>query len=323
VSGEAPRYPEPRAADAFGFRNIRYEKSGYVATVTINRPHVYNCVNYETLQELRTAFRDASFDDAVAVVVLTGAGEKAFSTGADLDEQELFLQRPRDYWKWMGAFIECHETLRAIGKPTIARLNGIVVGGGNEFNISCDLAVMVEDAYIRHVGPSRGSVPAAGATQWLPLIVGDRRAREILWLNDEIPARQALEWGLVNRVLPRSQLDAAVGAMAETLYRKLPDCIRYTRTQTNFWKDFSWHMTVQHAREWLTLHAGSPEVYEGLAAFRGKRSVDYDSIRTEWKEGSPEYLWGPHHQACPECGAEGLPARFDFCGRCGGRLEQP
>ena len=83
----------------------------------------------------------------MGVLVLTGAGERAFCTGADLNEQEQFLQRPHDYWKWMGAFIEAHDRLRNIGKPTIARLNGIVVGGGNEFNMACDLAVAADDIY--------------------------------------------------------------------------------------------------------------------------------------------------------------------------------
>ncbi len=86
------------------------------------------------------------------------------------------------YWRWMGAFIEMHDRLRHIGKPTIARINGICVGGGNELQMACDLSVIVDDAYIRHVGPEHGSVPAGGATQWLPLIVGDRRAREIIML---------------------------------------------------------------------------------------------------------------------------------------------
>src|SRR5215470_8130830 len=112
----------------------------------------------------------------------------------------------------MGEFIEVHERLRNIGKPTLARLNGIVVGGGNELNMACDLAVAADDIYIRQVGTARGSVPAAGATQWLPLIVGDRRAREILWLCEEIPAQKALEWGLVNQVVPRVKLDEAVEA---------------------------------------------------------------------------------------------------------------
>ena len=308
-------------AASFDFRYILYHKADRVATITFNRPEVLNCVNYPLLVELAAALRDAAFDDAIAVVVLTGAGERAFCTGADMKEQQQFVERPRDYYKWMGGFIEAHEQLRNIGKPTIARLNGIVVGGGNEFNLSCDLAVAADDIYIRHVGASHGSVAAAGATQWLPLVVGERRAREILMLNEEIPAQQALEWGLVNRVAPRARLDDAVNDMAQKLIAKFPEIMRYTRQQLNFWKDFSWHMTIGHARDWLAIHTTSPEVLEGVQAFREKRQADYAALRDRAEEDrSPEYPHGAPTRACPQCGAQNLPAHFEFCGKCGSKL---
>ena len=273
-------FPTARPADSFGFKNILYAKSGHRATVTINRAHALNALDFPTLRELAAAFEDVSWDDAIRVMVLTGTGERAFCTGADLKEQEReCLDKPNAYWKWMGAFIDVHERLRNIGKPTVARLNGIVVGGGNEMNMSCDLAIMADDTYIRHVGPARGSVPAGGATQFLPVIVGDRRAREILMLCEEIPAAKALEWGLVNQVVPRSRLDEAVTAMCDKLIDKLPECIRYTKQQVNFWRDLSWHMTIGHARDWLAIHNLAPEVKEGIQAFSEKRAVDYDAVR--------------------------------------------
>jgi enoyl-CoA hydratase/carnithine racemase len=278
-------------AGAFQFEHIKYKKSGYRATITINRPQVLNAVNYGVLSEMNQALKDASWDDRVAVLVLTGEGERAFCTGADLSEQKLFLERPRDYWKWMGEFIECHERLRNIGKPTLARLNGIVVGGGNEFNMSCDLAVAADDIYIRHVGTSHGSVPLAGATQFLPLIVGDRRAREILLLNEEVPAQKALEWGLVNWVVPREELDSKVDEIVAKLVAKFPEKTRYTKQQLNFWRDLSWHLTIGHGRDWLAIHNTSPETWEGVRAFSEKRSPDYEEIRRRWAEDrAPEWL---------------------------------
>ena len=279
--------------DQFGFRVICYEKSGNRATITFNRPEVLNAVNIDVLNELNIALKDASWDDQIAVLVLTGAGERAFCTGADLKEQKQFLQRPRDYWKWMGEFIECHERLRNIGKPTIARLNGIVVAGGNEFNMSCDLAVAADDIYIRQVGTSHGSVALAGATQFLPLIVGDRRAREILFLNEEIPAPKALEWGLVNWVVPRQDLDNKVNEIAEKLSAKFPEKTRYTKQQVNFWRDLSWHATIGHGRDWLAIHNTSPETWEGVRSFNEKRPPNYDEIRRRWAEDeAPEWLDG-------------------------------
>ncbi len=264
------------SAKEFGFKLIKYEKRDLRATITFNRPEVHNAVNGDMLVELSCAFQDASWDDDVRVIILTGEGDKAFCTGADVKEQAAeFVGKPNKYWKWMGLFIECHERLRNIGKPTIARLNGMVVGGGNEFNMSCDLAIAADDIIIKQVGAARGSVAAAGATQFLPLIVGDRRAREILFLCEDIPAKKALEWGLVNEVVPRAKLDSAVDAMAKKLIEKLPVCLRYAKEQLNFWRNFSWHMTIGHAKEFLALNNLSPEVAEGMKAFVEKRAVDY------------------------------------------------
>jgi len=304
-----------RPASDFNFQHIRYEKSGYRATITFDRPDKLNAVIYPMLLELGEAFRDVSFDDSIAVLVLTGAGDRAFCVGADLAEQKQFIERPQDYWKWMGAFIDAHDRLRNLGKISIARLNGIVVGGGNEFNMSCDLAIAAEGIYIRQVGASHGSVAAAGATQWLPLIVGDRRAREILFLNEEIPAAKALEWGLVNQVVPRHQLDTAVDAMAEKLFRKLPEVTRYTKQQINFWRDMSWGITIGHARDWLGIHSDAPEIVEGVQAFAEKRRPDYDAVRKAQGESRA--------QTCPHCGAKGLPVGHSFCGECGRGLTPP
>ena len=160
-----PGYPRPLSPEELNFGNILYTKANGVATLTINRPNVLNATNFQTLKEMSRAFEDASYDDKVGVLVLTGAGDRAFCTGADLGEQEQFLAKRADYWKWMGAFIEAHDRLRNIGKPTIARLNGMVVGGGNEFNMACDLAIAADHITIRQVGAARGSVPAGGATQ--------------------------------------------------------------------------------------------------------------------------------------------------------------
>jgi enoyl-CoA hydratase/carnithine racemase len=280
-------------ANSFDFKFIRYDKVDGRATITLNRPNVLNSVNYGMLHELSIALKDASWDDSVGVLVLTGAGERAFCTGADLKEQKQFLRRPRDYWKWMGEFIEVHERLRNLGKPTLARLSGIVVGGGNEFNLSCDLAVAADDIYIRQVGTSHGSVALAGATQFLPLIVGDRRAREILLLNEEIPAKKAEEWGLVNWAVPRADLDKKVDEIVAKLLAKLPEKTRYTKQQLNFWRDFSWHLTIGHGRDWLAIHNTSPETWEGVRAFGEKRAPDYAEIRRRWAEDdAPEWLDG-------------------------------
>lgn len=257
---------------------VHYTVESRRATVRLDRPEVLNALNRETLEGIRDAMRSASADHAVGVVVITGTGERAFCTGADLAEQNAFLARPNDYWDWMGRFIEMIESVKGCAKPVVARLNGMVVGGGNELNIACDLAIAADDVVFRHVGPSRGSLPAGGATQWMSLLVGDRRAREVLLLNRPIPAQQALDWGWINRAVPRAELDAAVDDYCNELLRKMPEIVRATKVELDYWKDQAWAATIRMAREWLTVHAASAEVAEGLASFEEKRPVDYEAL---------------------------------------------
>ena len=197
-----------------------------------------------------------------------------------------------------------------------------------------------------------GRVAAGGATQWLPIVVGDRRARWILMLDRPVPPYQALEWGLVNEVVPSvtkdgafieratpeqvkkaqknqdgyaidlTKLDEAVDGVCAELVDKFPECTRYTKQQTNFWKDLAWHQTVGHARDWLSTHYASFEPIEGMGAFVEKRQPRYRELRElAAAGGAPEFAWGPYAQQCPSCGARYLPAGFSFCGQCGSKLD--
>jgi enoyl-CoA hydratase/carnithine racemase len=335
------------------FREILYGKEGGVARITINRPSRYNAYSTACLAELAAALRDASFDDSVGVIVLTGTGDRAFCTGGDVKEYaESYLSAPRDYWKYMALFRAYIDAILSTGKPVVARINGMAVGGGNETVLACDLAVMAEHASVGQVGVRVGSVACGGATQWLPIAVGEKRAREMLFTNRPIPARLALEWGLVNRVAPAVRrrgelvsgatpeeiekaqkgadgfaidlgpLDEEVDRLAQELLRTFPECLRYTKQQTNFWKDLAWALTARHAQDWLALHYSAYEPFEGMNAFAKKRPVDFAAVRRRAVEpgGSPETPWGAHVRGCPVCGAEGLPSTFAHCGVCGSKL---
>ena len=192
-----------RSTDSFGFHEVGYEKQGWTARIAFNRPEAYNAYSTSSLQELATAFQDASWDDRVAVVVLTGAGGRSFCTGGDVKEyQKQYTERPRDYWKYMCCFKQYIESIVNCAKPVIARINGMAVGGGNESQLACDLGVMAEHAFIAQVGTSVGSVACGGSTQWLPIHVGDRRARGVLFLNQRYPAFTSFGMGMVNAVTP-------------------------------------------------------------------------------------------------------------------------
>ena len=262
-----PSQPRPLAPAALGFERIVYEKAPPRATIRLNRPDVLNAFDFQMLRELARACEDASWDDEIRVVVVTGTG-RAFCVGADLKAWGVDLVgNSKEYWKWFGAFKDMHDRLREIGKPTLARVNGIAVGGGNELQMACDLAVMVDDAFIRHVGLEHGSVPAGGATQWLPIMVGERRAREIILMCEEIPAAKAVDWGLVNWAVSAGELDARVDEVVENLAAKLPETTRYAKQQLNWWRDVSWHETVGHARDWLALSMLNDEAKEAIERF--------------------------------------------------------
>jgi len=305
------------------FRDIIYEKKDGIARITLNRPQVYNAYSSNTLEEMREAFRDASRDDAVGVLVLTGTGEKAFCSGNDASEfAREFLRRPRNFWKFQSLLEEALNLFRHLGKPTVARLNGVVAGGGNDWNLAADLAVAADHVRFMQIGTRVGLVDAWGAAQWLPLVVGERRARELLLTCDEIDAAQALRWGLVNEVVPAKQLDRAVNALARKLLQKFPECTRYTRQQLDSWKDLAWTLTAGHARDWMAVHATAWEPYEGVRAFIEKRPPDTRKLRELAAAGkSSEFLWGAHIRKCGNCGATGLPERFAYCGKCGSSLK--
>lgn len=346
-----PMFPS-RSAGSLDLQEVGYEKRDFVARITIRRPKNFNAYSTPALRELAAAFTDAAEDDGVAVIVYTGEGTQAFCTGGDVKEYEReYTSRPRDYWKYMGLFKAYIESILNAGKPVIARINGMAVGGGNESVLACDLAVMAEHAYLGQVGTSVGSVACGGATQWLPIVVGDKRAREMVFLNPRIPARQALEWGLVNRVAPSvtkdgafiekpareqialaqkgaegfsinlSKLDAVVDGMCAEIIDKFAECTRYTKQQINYWKDQSWHSTVGHARDWLSVHYCAWEPAEGMGAFVEKRKADYRGMRQRAVDGkSNEFPWGAPKAGCPACGAKNLPEAAPFCCSCGAKL---
>jgi enoyl-CoA hydratase/carnithine racemase len=348
-------YFDSKAVEALDLKEVIYTKDDWVATIAIDRPFNYNAYSTSALVELAAAFQDAAFDDKVGVIVYTGVGDRAFCTGGDVKEYEaLYTERPRDYWKYMGLFRAYIESIVNAGKPVIARLNGMAVGGGNESQMACDLAVMAEHAWIGQVGTRVGSVAAGGATQWLPIMIGDRRAREMLLFNGKIRAKQALDWGLVNRVVPSvvkdgafvegaddeqiglaqkgedgysislDRLDQEVASLAAKLLEQFPECVRYTKQQVNFWKDLSWHQTIGHARDWLALHYASYEPWEGMRAFVEKRPPDYMGVRQRAADGgSSEFIWGPPTQVCSGCGAAGIPSDFQYCGVCGAAVHEP
>src|SRR6266478_6069282 len=199
------------------FTDVIYEVRDRAAWIIINRPKVYNAFRGQTLEELIQALHLAANDRQVASIVLTGAGDKAFCTGGDQSAHE----GQYDGRGVVGLPIdEFQGLIRDVPKPVIARVNGFAIGGGNVLATLCDLTIAADTAQFGQVGPKVGSVDAGWGTALLARHVGDKKAREMWFINDRYTAEQAREMGLVNKVVPAAELDAAVKVFYDTAESK-------------------------------------------------------------------------------------------------------
>jgi len=257
------------------YQDILYEVRDAVATITINRPEKYNAFRPETCEELIDAFKRAASDREVAVVVLTGAGDKAFCTGGDQSDHEGgyggrgVIGMPID---------EVQSLIRDIPKPVIARVQGFAIGGGNVLATICDLTIAADTAQFGQVGPKVGSVDPGFGTAYLARVVGEKRAREMWFLCRRYTAAQALEMGLVNAVVPLDRLDEEVASWCAELAARSPTALAIAKR--------SFNADTEHQRgisalgfEAVALYYGTEESKEGGRAFREKRPPDFRGRR--------------------------------------------
>jgi 2-ketocyclohexanecarboxyl-CoA hydrolase len=262
--------------DTSKFTDVIYEVRGRAAWVTINRPKVYNAFRGQTLEELIQSFQAAANDRNVSSIVLTGAGEKAFCTGGDQSAHS----GQYDGRGVVGLPIDEFQALiRDVPKPVIARVNGFAIGGGNVFATLCDLTIAADTAKFGQVGPKVGSVDAGWGTALLARHIGDKRAREMWFLNDTYTAQQACEMGLVNKVVPAADLDTAVNEWTEKLGQRSPTALALAKRSFNADSD-----NIRGISN-LALHAvklfyDTAESKEGVAAFNEKRTPDFHKFTT-------------------------------------------
>jgi 2-ketocyclohexanecarboxyl-CoA hydrolase len=249
------------------YSEILFEVRGPVAYITINRPERYNAFTAVTCEELIDALKKAGWDENVAVIVLTGAGDRAFCTGGDQSGDKA----GRTARGTLGLPIdEVQSTIRDVPKPVIARVQGFAIGGGNVLATLCDFTIASEKAVFGQVGPKVGSVDPGFGTAYLSRIVGEKRAREIWYLCRRYSAKEALEMGLVNAVVPADQLDAEVEKWCAEIVEKSPTAIAIAKR--------SFNADTEHQRgigalgfEAVALYYGTEEAKEGGRAFREKR----------------------------------------------------
>lgn len=258
------------------FSDVLYSKDAGIATVTINRPELYNAFRERTIEELTQAFEDANCDESVGVIVLTGVGDKAFCTGGDVNaEQELDRASGQ---RMFAKAMRLSAAMRNGGKPVIAVVKGYCIGGGNELNLQCDLTIAADNAVFGHAGPRVGSAPVWWGTQLLPRLVGDKKAREIVYLCRQYRAEEAERMGWVNRVVPLAELDQEVQRWCRELLAKSPQALRIAKVSLNYESDLS-YASVHHGGLLINMAQASVEFKEGMTAFLERRKPDFDRFR--------------------------------------------
>ena len=262
---------------AVAFEDILYEAVDGIATITINRPHARNAVRPQTYEELTAAFGRAGNDAGVGVVVLTGAGDKAFCAGGDVKDQK--GRNPVIQREHMRRVLALSTAMRMIDKPVISRVRGWCVGAGNEIHVFCDLSIASENATFGQVGPRVGACPVWGSCQLLARLVGERKAREMVYTCRMYSAQEALAMGLVNQVVPDAELDAAVAKLCNDILDKSPQSIRIAKIALNAGSDQEFYSSYFPAAELLSSIVGNEENLEGVRAFLDKRPTDFRKYR--------------------------------------------
>jgi naphthoate synthase len=257
------------------FKDIIYKKSDGIAKITINRPKVYNAFRTNTMKEIAQSLADAELDNKVGVVVLTGAGDKAFCTGGDLNEASRAggYSREMDYWH-----DAVHRSIRNIPKVVIAAVNGYAIGGGNVLHLICDLTIASDNAMFGQAGPRVGSFDAGLGVSYLTRVVGEKKAREIWYLCRQYTAYEALDMGLVNKVVPFAELEEEVNKWCKEILSLSPTAIKFCKiafnAETEHMLGFeSWHSAA------VRLFWGTEEAAEAKKAFSEKRKADFSKFR--------------------------------------------
>lgn len=255
------------------FKLILYEKSERVATITLNRPEALNAFSKEVVEEVSQALEDAKNDENIRVVVLTGAGEKAFSAGADIKAMIGMNAIKARELSLMGEKL-C-LALENLEKPVIAALNGYAVGGGLEVAMSCDLRIASENARVGQTEINFGLIPGWGGTQRLTRLIGRTKAKELVFTGRMIDAKTAEQLGILNMVVPADKLKETVRQFALDLTTKAPVAIRVAKALINKGADESLDSALELEREGFSVVASTEDLQEGVKAFTEKRKPTF------------------------------------------------
>lgn len=258
------------------YSDILFEQYGRIAKITINRPQVYNAFRPQTVNQMLEAVSYCRENPGIGVVILTGAGDKAFCSGGDQNV------------KGIGGYIDdngvprlnvldLHKAIRSLPKPVIAMVNGYAIGGGNVLNVVCDLTIASENARFGQTGPKVGSFDGGFGSNYLARCVGQKKAREIWFLCRQYTAREALDMGMINAVVPFDKLEETTVEWCETILSRSPMAIRLIKRALNAELDGQRGL-MEFAGDATLMYYLTAEAQEGKNAFLEKRTPDFEQF---------------------------------------------
>lgn len=271
------------------YEDILFEVKDNVAWVTINRPQTRNAFREQTLDDMIHAFASTRNDPSIVCAVVTGAGDQAFSAGGDFHAMMRLNRANANHWN--DRMLGLAMTIRGLPIPVIAMVNGWCMGGGHELALWCDLVIASDNAVFGQTGAKVGACPTVGATQYIPRLIGERLAREMIFLCRTFKAEEAVEVGLINKVVPQKDLRKETEAWCQQMTAYSSQTLRATKKSLNFESD-ELYASWQHGMELLGHIWGSEESLEGMNAFMEKRKPDFQKFRDRNRDEVQEYLAG-------------------------------
>ncbi len=272
--------PTVRVVEAYTdmqYEHIIYQKNNSIAVITLNRPDVLNARNVKMRKELISACQEIEEDTEVRVVIITGAGHKAFSVGLDLKERSESRVSPVEARRLRGQDADA-EAVARLSKPTIAAINGYALGGGCEICLACDIRIAAEDAKIGLVEAGRGLIPGSGGTQRLPRLIGKAKALELMLTAATIDGKEAYRIGLANKVVPQEDLLAEAEKIAAKIASLAPIAVRYIKEAVNKGLEMPLEEGLRLERDLSTLIRTTEDAQEGSRAFVEKRAPQYTGV---------------------------------------------
>ena len=271
------------------YTDIIYAVKDQVAWITINREKVLNAFREQTLDEMIDALKATREDPSIVCAVITGKGDRSFSAGGDFYAMKRL--NFTNAYMWNDRMLGLAMTIRGLPIPVIAMVNGWCMGGGHELALWCDLVIASENAVLGQTGAKVGACPTVGATQYLPRIIGERLAREMIFCARRFSAKEAVEVGLINKCVPQKDLLKETLKWCETMKGHSALTLRMTKKSLNFESD-NLYASWQHGMELLAHVWGSPEANEGMDAFLAGRKPNFQKFRLQAKKELEKYVDG-------------------------------